>query len=51
MENKLTGVAIVYDCACEDLLVILKLQRSQMIIFESLSGDNVNGRLFLSSTC
>lgn len=50
MENVLTGVAVVLDCASEDLLVVVELERSQTLVLQSLSGDNVDGRLVFSCT-
>lgn len=49
-ESPLTWVAVVLDCACEDLLVVLELERSQTLIFQSLPGDDVDGWLLSSST-
>lgn len=49
-ESTLTWVTIVIDCACEDLLVVLELERSQTLIFQSLPGDDVDGGLPSSST-
>lgn len=39
----LTRVAVVFDCASEDLLVVVELERSQSLIFQSLFGDDVDG--------
>ena len=50
MENALTRVAVVLDDASEDLLVVVKLERSQAVVFQSLSSDNVDWRLFTSCT-
>lgn len=36
-------MAVVLDRASEDLLVVVKLERSQLLVFQSLSGDNVDG--------
>lgn len=44
-------MAVVLDSASEDVLIVMKLERSQVTVFQSLSCDNVNGRLFLSCTC
>lgn len=46
----LTWVAVVLDCASEGLLVVVELERSQTLVFQSLSGDNVDGRLLSSCT-
>lgn len=43
-------MAVVLDCASEDLLVVVELERSQLLVFQSLSGDNVDGRLVFSRT-
>ncbi len=50
MENMLTRVAVVLDGASEDLLVVVKLERSQSLVFQSLSSDDVDGRLVFSCT-
>lgn len=50
MENKLTRVAVVLDGASEDLLVVVELENSQSLVFQSLSGDDVDGRLVFSCT-
>lgn len=46
----LTRVAVVLDRASEDLLVVVELERSQSLVFQSLSGDDVDGRLVSSFT-
>lgn len=38
----LTRVAVVLDGLSEDLLVVVELEWSQPLIFQSLSGDNVD---------
>lgn len=50
MENVLTRVAVVLDGASEDLLVVVKLERNQAVIFQSLSSDDVDWRLVTSCT-
>lgn len=43
-------MTVVLDGAFEHLLVVVELERSQAHVFQSLSGDNVDGRLGFSST-
>lgn len=43
-------MAVVLDRASEDLLVVVELERSQAFVFQSLSGDDVDGRLVFSGT-
>lgn len=43
-------MAVVLDHASEDLLVVVELERSQTLVFQSLPGDDVDGRLVPSST-
>lgn len=50
MENVLTRVAVVLDRASEDLLVVGELERGQPLVSQSLSCDDVDGRLVSSST-
>lgn len=49
-EDNPTRVAVVLDRASEDLLVVVELERSQAFVFQSLSGDDVDGRLVFSGT-
>lgn len=43
-------MAVVLDCGSEDLLVVVELEGSQPLVFQSLSGDHVDGRLVPSFT-
>lgn len=41
-------MAVVLDGASEALLVAVELKGSQTLVFQSLPGDNVDGRLVFS---
>ena len=48
--RSLTRVAVVADGSTEDLLVVVKLERSQAFVFHRLSSHNIDGRLVLAPT-